>query len=116
MFTLVDSAAAGFPLLIIGLFEIIAVNWAYGKIELMKIFISFQIMHTKRNHFFPGTTIDELIFTLVFIGFNRFSDDIVMMIGRRPNIYFRVTWVAAVPVILTVSLLSTPQLFLLYYS
>lgn len=63
LFTLVDSAAAGFPLLIIGAFEIIAVNWAYG--------------------------------------FNRFSDDIVMMIGRRPNIYFRVTWVAAVPVILT---------------
>jgi len=64
LFTLVDNAAGGFPLLIIGFFEVIAVNWAYG--------------------------------------FDRFANDIAMMIGKRPNIYFRVTWVALTPLILIV--------------
>jgi len=31
-------------------------------------------------------------------GFNRFSDDIAMMIGHRPNYYWIVCWVAITPI------------------
>jgi len=38
--------------------------------------------------------------TLLFelcVGFRRFSDDIAMMIGHRPNYYWLVCWVALTP-------------------
>ena len=31
LFNIVDNAAGGYPLLIIGLFEILSVSWVYGK-------------------------------------------------------------------------------------
>lgn len=35
---LVDYSVGGFPLLIVGIVEIIAINWIYGKIILFMIF------------------------------------------------------------------------------
>jgi len=36
------------------------------------------------------------------VGFNRFSDDIAMMIGHRPNYYWLVCWVAVTPIMIWV--------------
>jgi len=62
LMTLVDQAIGGYPLLLLGLAELIAVHWIYGT--------------------------------------SRFCDDIELMIGRRPNIYYRATWTVIAPVIL----------------
>ena len=39
----------------------------------------------------------------VFAGMSRFCEDIVMMIGFQPNIFFRACWKVITPLIVTVS-------------
>ncbi len=41
--------------------------------------------------------------TRPFPGFNRFSEDVAMMIGKKPNIYFRICWMGVTPAIMIVS-------------
>merc|ERR1719323_626456 len=69
LFTLVDSATGGYPLLFMGLLELLAVNLIYGT--------------------------------------TNFSDDIELMLGRRPNIYYRLCWMFITTVLL---------LFIIIYS
>jgi len=38
----------------------------------------------------------------MLIGFGRFSDDIKMMIGHKPNYYWIVCWVALTPLMIAV--------------
>jgi len=38
----------------------------------------------------------------VCIGFRRFSDDIALMIGHKPNYYWIVRWVALTPLMVAV--------------
>lgn len=40
-------------------------------------------------------------------GVNRFSDDIEMMIGKRPNIYWRITWKFVAPILIVTLLIAT---------
>ncbi|KAI0218826.1 Sodium- and chloride-dependent glycine transporter 2 [Lamellibrachia satsuma] len=65
-------------------------------------FYLFNIIDTYAGGFprlFTG--IFELIAIIWVYGFTRFADDVEMMIGRRPNIYFRVCWTVVAPVIIT---------------
>ncbi|XP_013390656.1 sodium- and chloride-dependent glycine transporter 1 [Lingula anatina] len=59
LFDLVDTYIGGFPLLFVGLFECIVLQWVYG--------------------------------------WDRFSEDVKMMLGKKPNIYFRIMWVYVSP-------------------
>ena len=36
-------------------------------------------------------------------GYQNFADDIKLMIGKKPNIYFRATWIFFAPLILLVT-------------
>ena len=53
------------------------------------------------------------ILDLVFctVGFNRFAEDVAMMIGKKPNILFRICWMVITPAGLFVSIrvISDPQ-------
>jgi solute carrier family 6 amino acid transporter-like protein 5/7/9/14 len=62
VFSLVDTYLSGFPFLIIGLLESIAICYIYG--------------------------------------FSRFSEDVQMMTGQKPNLYFKLCLCVAVPIIL----------------
>ncbi|KAI0229899.1 Sodium- and chloride-dependent glycine transporter 1 [Lamellibrachia satsuma] len=62
LLNLIDVSLGGFPLLIIGFFETVAIVYMYG--------------------------------------YERFAEDISMMLGKRPNVYFRFCWCIAVPVLL----------------
>ena len=39
-----------------------------------------------------------------YSGLNKFSEDIFMMLGRKPNIYFKATWVFVTPALIIVSI------------
>lgn len=79
IFNIFDAFIGGFPLLIVGFFECVAILHVYG--------------------------------------YKNFADDIEMMLGKRPNIYFRITWCVLSPLILVVIIIfmaaqySTPTLF-----
>ncbi|ESO08856.1 hypothetical protein HELRODRAFT_140021, partial [Helobdella robusta] len=62
LFSLIDAALSGFPLLVVGVVEIFLLIYVYGL--------------------------------------KRFSDDIEMMIGHKPNIYFKTTWSFVSPAII----------------
>ncbi|XP_064598139.1 sodium- and chloride-dependent glycine transporter 1-like isoform X2 [Liolophura sinensis] len=62
LLTLIDANIGGYPFLVVGLMELITLNWIYG--------------------------------------YNRFAEDIEMMIGRKPFIYFRIMWCFVSPGIL----------------
>lgn len=64
---LVDSNAGGFPLLVIGFCEVIAINWVYG--------------------------------------YNFFSKDIELMLGKPPGLYWKVTWKFVTPLIIFLTIL-----------
>lgn len=64
VFNLFDSFIGGFPLLIVGFFECVAILYVYG--------------------------------------YSNYAEDIELMLGRKPGIYFRVTWCVISPVILMV--------------
>ncbi|XP_057210658.1 inactive sodium-dependent neutral amino acid transporter B(0)AT3 [Triplophysa rosa] len=48
----------------------------------------------------------ELVGVVVFYGMDRFSDDIEMMTGRRPNLFWRVCWMGVSPLLLLVVLVA----------
>jgi len=52
----------------------------------------------------------ELMAIQYVYGFSRFSDDIHMMVGRRPNIFLKICWRYITPVIIAVI-----TIFLIYY-
>ncbi|XP_064634027.1 sodium- and chloride-dependent glycine transporter 1-like isoform X2 [Lineus longissimus] len=66
LLNLVDYSVSGFPLLFVGFFELVALNWIYG--------------------------------------FPRFSEDIRMMLGHKPNIYWKACWMVVSPVIIIVTI------------
>jgi solute carrier family 6 amino acid transporter-like protein 5/7/9/14 len=69
VFTLYDSYTGGFPLLIIGVVEILSISYIYG--------------------------------------YKNFADDIKMMLGKKPNIIFRICWMAVSPVVLLAIIIFT---------
>lgn len=46
----------------------------------------------------------ELVALNYIYGYPRFSEDIKMMLGRKPNIYWKVCWLGVSPAVVTVSL------------
>ena len=48
----------------------------------------------------------ELVAINHIYGYTRFSEDIKMMLGARPNIYWKVCWVAVSPLVVGVSIIS----------
>ena len=62
-----------------------------------------------------------IIHTMIFYyhqnaGFTRFAEDIEMMLGRRPNMYFRVCWTVLSPAIITVSRMAVTVKWLSIYN
>ena len=51
-----------------------------------------------------------------FPGLNKFSEDICMMLGRKPNIYFKATWVFVTPALIIVSICQHMALIFNTYS
>ena len=50
------------------------------------------------NIFFYG-------YAIVFaLGFRRYAEDLEMMLGKKPNIWFRICWMVITPAVLFVSL------------
>ena len=87
-----------------GLFELIAVIYIYGKFtatsHLLKTvygifpFLNLCIKYT-----------DRYLHSILFfsdLGIHRFSEDIFMMIGRKPNIFFKATWIFITPALIIV--------------
>jgi SNF family Na+-dependent transporter len=72
LLNLVDASVSGFPLLVIGIFECVAISWIYG--------------------------------------ISNFSDDIYMMLGVRPNIFWKVCWMFVAPGVFLVRHLTTEHL------
>jgi solute carrier family 6 amino acid transporter-like protein 5/7/9/14 len=66
LLNLVDYSVSGFPLLFVGLLELIALNWIYG--------------------------------------YDRFAEDIKLMLGHRPNIYWKVCWMGVSPVVIIITI------------
>ena len=59
----------------------------------------------------PGTVLAwndnlQLVYNCPVLGLNRFSEDIFMMIGRKPNIYFKATWLFVTPSLIIVCIYS----------
>ncbi|KAK7098485.1 sodium- and chloride-dependent glycine transporter 1-like [Littorina saxatilis] len=74
LLNLIDFSVGGFPLLFIGLMELIAINWIYG--------------------------------------FEDFWGDVVMMVGEKPKMYWKVCWVALSPLVISVTILFN----IIYYT
>jgi solute carrier family 6 amino acid transporter-like protein 5/7/9/14 len=66
MLQLMDSYAATYSVLLIGLFELIAIAWVYGV--------------------------------------DRFRDDIKLMTGNRPGIWWKIMWKFVTPLLMLVSI------------
>ncbi|VDO00481.1 unnamed protein product [Rodentolepis nana] len=73
---LIDSAMSGYPLMFIGVVEIIIICYSYGKKE--KRLISQIIYHFQ-------------------LGLKQFRKDIELMINARPNWYWRISWLITTP-------------------
>lgn len=78
LLNLVDFSVGGFPLLIVGLFELVAISWIYG--------------------------------------YNRFSDNIFAMLGKRPTKYWEICWkfvsllVIGITVLMNIIMYTEPEL------
>lgn len=46
----------------------------------------------------------ELIAINYIYGYERFSDDIKMMLGVKPNIYWKICWLGVSPLVVSVSI------------
>lgn len=66
LLNLVDNFAGGFPLIIVGVGELIAIQWVYG--------------------------------------FNQFSNDTEIMMGKKPNLFFKIALVFIAPALMIVSI------------
>ena len=42
----------------------------------------------------------------VFVGFNRYAEDVEMMLGRKPNYYWKFTWMVITPVVIVITIIS----------
>jgi SNF family Na+-dependent transporter len=69
LFSIVDMYTGGFPLLIIGLFELLTITYIYG--------------------------------------YHNFADDVQMMLGKKPNIIFRICWSLVSPVVVFLVIIAT---------
>ncbi|KAL8614152.1 hypothetical protein ACOMHN_026369 [Nucella lapillus] len=67
LLNLVDFSVGGFPLLFVGLIELIAITWIYG--------------------------------------FDDFWSDVVMMVGEKPKMYWKVCWLVLSPSVIAVTIL-----------
>ncbi|XP_078332547.1 sodium- and chloride-dependent glycine transporter 2-like isoform X2 [Crassostrea virginica] len=78
LLNLVDFSVGGFPLLVIGMFELVAISWIYG--------------------------------------YNRFSDNIFAMLGKKPTKYWEICWkfvsllVIAITVFMNIIMYAEPDL------
>jgi solute carrier family 6 noradrenalin transporter-like protein 2 len=84
MLHLLDTYAAGISLLCSALFECLAVSWFYGK---------------RVNHF----SLFGCSNVLLFLGLEKFCDDVENMIGHRPGLYWRICWKFISPMFIIVS-------------
>lgn len=84
MFHLFDTYAAGISLLCSALFEAVAVSWFYGK---------------KRKNFFECDNI-------IFLGLERFTQDVDAMLGHKPGLYWRICWKFVSPLFIIVRIIS----------
>ncbi|XP_041367483.1 sodium- and chloride-dependent glycine transporter 1-like [Gigantopelta aegis] len=73
LLNLVDFSVGGFPLLVVGFCELLALSWVYG--------------------------------------FDRFSEDIEMMLGKKPNIYWKVCWKYVSPIVILVTIVFNIVLY-----
>ena len=49
-------------------------------------------------------TIAQILYDILLKGADRFAEDCALMIGKKPHIYFRLTWMFVSPVTLIVSI------------
>lgn len=49
------------------------------------------------------TGLFELLVVTMVYGYSRFAEDISLMIGKKPNIYFKFTWCFLSPLLIIVS-------------
>ena len=89
LFNLIDVMIGGFPLLFVGFFELLAISYIYGS-ELLSVecFLTHVHEHVKERVFLSG--------------FNRFSEDIALMLGSKPGLFWKATWCFVSPIMLTV--------------
>ncbi|XP_046377511.1 sodium- and chloride-dependent glycine transporter 1-like [Haliotis rufescens] len=73
LLNLVDYSVGGFPLLVVGLIEIVALNWIYK--------------------------------------FERFSEDIEMMLGKKPNLYWQICWKFVSPIVIGATIIFNIVLY-----
>lgn len=78
LLNIVDYSVGGFPLLVVGFMELVAVNWIYG--------------------------------------IAKFSENIEMMTGKRPALYWKITWkflspfIIALTIILNIAMYQPPKM------
>ncbi|OAF70468.1 hypothetical protein A3Q56_01776 [Intoshia linei] len=112
LLNLLDSFMGGLPLLVIALLEVVAVAWIYGM----------NYLHVDETTFRSFYFNSELIVNIVnpkmcfyllgciytnykyLIGIDRFCDNIFQMLGRYPNIYWRISWKFITPLILIMTI------------
>ena len=73
----------------------------------MPVWIKELLKGTETKKLWPHTGLAwndtlELFYNYPVLGLNRFSEDIFMMIGRKPNIYFKATWLFVTPALIIV--------------
>ena len=53
----------------------------------------------------PQSGLFLTFYAIVFVsGFRRYAEDLEMMLGKKPNIWFRICWMVITPAVLFVSL------------
>lgn len=73
-------------MVVVGFFEVYTVAYIYGSFFLLKMFLSLS---SERN--------------ILFKGYNRFMNDVKMMLGKRAAQYYLfVTWCIVSPVLMLV--------------
>lgn len=102
-----DTFVGGFPLLFVGLFEIIAIIYVYGKYSThcLVIIIYYYMLSVFKEPILLSHVF--ILSPLHLIGFFRFKRDIELMLGSNIVIsafflYFGATWLLISPVALLV--------------
>ncbi|KAK3101074.1 hypothetical protein FSP39_000752 [Pinctada imbricata] len=73
LLNLVDFSVGGFPLLVVGFMELVAINWIYG--------------------------------------FDKFSDNIYCMLGRKPNKYWEICWKYVSPLVILITIVLNMAMY-----
>nr|CAD7392186.1 unnamed protein product [Timema cristinae] len=89
VFVLFDNFSGNFPLLIIAFFECIGVSYVYGlkRVKLDKVYTD-QAMYSSPMASLVLTDSSQLTDD----GFEKFADDIELMTGKRPGLYWLICW------------------------